>query len=78
MPIMKYSQPLACLKKTSLGNPQHTRLVYDSTGPINDAKTFLYRFILIRQEAKTGIANVDDDRFTVLPMLRWLGEKTEH
>ncbi len=55
------------------GAPSLIRGQLDITGALNSASDNAWagRTVLAGQQAQTGYANVGDDRFTVMPSLRW-------
>lgn len=63
--------------KMSVGDPSHARFVIDSTGPVNNSDSVFYRFIGMRQEVETGRANVDEDRFMLMPSLLFKSANSE-
>ncbi|MFU8790157.1 MAG: TonB-dependent siderophore receptor [Methylobacter sp.] len=54
------------------GSYDFNRAVADSTGPLNDAKTLLYRVVVAGQVADDFRENITHDRVTVAPSLTWL------
>ena len=59
------------------GTPARQRLVLDTTAPLTPSSPWAYRTLLIAQHAKTGQANVNDDRITLFPSLLYQDADSE-
>jgi iron complex outermembrane receptor protein len=56
-----------------IGSPSQVRGFLDITGPLS-TKGWTGRLLVSGQQAETGYVNVGDDRLSILPSLRWVGE----
>ncbi len=57
----------------STGTPQQTRVALDIDTPLNN--NWASRVVAVGQMADTDYAHIGDDRYTIMPSLRWQEEK---
>ncbi|WP_019409804.1 TonB-dependent siderophore receptor [Pseudomonas psychrophila] len=54
-----------------IGSYQRKQISFDSTGPIDDEGTFLYRISGVVRDSNTTIDHTDDKRYNIAPSLTW-------
>ncbi|WP_437890164.1 TonB-dependent siderophore receptor [Phytobacter sp. V91] len=54
------------------GSHKHMQLGLDSTGPLTDDNTVLYRLIALGKKSDTQVVNTKEERFFVAPTLTWI------
>ncbi len=54
-----------------IGSYQRKQISFDSTGPIDDEGTFLYRVSGVVRDSNTTIDHTDDKRYNIAPSLTW-------
>lgn len=53
------------------GNFDRRQLAVDTTGPLNEDGTLLYRLVALKRESQTQVDHVDDDRLLLAPSITW-------
>ena len=54
------------------GSFDRRQIALDTTGPLNDDGTLLYRMVAVKRESQTQVDHVDDDRLLLAPSITWL------
>ncbi|WP_462383943.1 TonB-dependent siderophore receptor [Pseudomonas sp. Marseille-QA0892] len=54
------------------GSFDRRQIALDSTGPLNEDGTLLYRMVAVKRESQTQVDHVDDDRLLLAPSITWL------
>jgi iron complex outermembrane receptor protein len=54
-----------------IGTDNRYQAALDSSGPINEDGTLLYRFTTLGRKSETGLPGYNDDKFYVAPALTW-------
>src|SRR5690606_25980699 len=47
------------------------QIAVDSTGPLNDERSLLYRVVAIQRDSDTQVDHVKDNRLLLMPSLTW-------
>lgn len=53
------------------GSFDRKQLAVDSTGPLNEEGTLLYRMIAVQRDSQTQVDHVKDNRLVLMPSLTW-------
>lgn len=53
------------------GTFDRKQLAVDSTGPLNDEGTLLYRIVAVQRDSQTQVDHVKDNRLVLMPSLTW-------
>src|SRR5690606_18568205 len=53
------------------GSFDRKQIAVDSTGPLNDERSLLYRVVAIQRDSDTQVDHVKDNRLLLMPSLTW-------
>lgn len=60
-----------------VGSYQRKQISFDSTGPLDDQGTFLYRVSGVVRDSNTSVDHIEDKRYNIAPSLTWnIGDDT--